>query len=61
MDLQSVVRRRPGDARAEQLGHAGLEVAALAFILLTRGEIGDLAGDMDFHRHADDFAEHARE
>ena len=45
VDLQRVVGRRPGDARGEQLGHAGLEVAAPALVLLARGEIGDLAGD----------------
>jgi hypothetical protein len=28
MDLQRVVGAGPGDARAEQLGHAGFEVAA---------------------------------
>ena len=51
MDLQGVVRRRPGDARAEQLGHAGLDVAALAGILGAGREIGDLAGDVDFDGH----------
>ena len=44
MDLQRVVRRRPGDAGAEQLGLAGLEVAALAFVLGARGEISESGG-----------------
>ena len=46
MDLQGVVGGGPGDARRQQLGHAGLEIAAPAGILLARGEIGELAGDM---------------
>ena len=33
VDLQRVVRGRPGDARAQQLGHAGFEVAAPARVL----------------------------
>ncbi len=33
VDLQRVVRRRPGHPRAQQLGHPGLEVAAFPVIL----------------------------
>src|SRR4051812_20699426 len=41
MDLQRIVRRRPRNASGDQLGHAGLEIAALALILAARGEIGE--------------------
>ena len=36
---------------AKQLGHARFEVAPPARVLRPRGEIGDLARDVDFHRH----------
>ena len=42
---------RPGDAGGEELGHAGLEVAAAARVLLAGGEVGELAGDHDLDRH----------
>ena len=61
VNLQRIVRGRPGDARAQELRHAGLKIAALALVLLARGEIGDLAGDMDLDRHGDDLVEDARE
>ena len=46
---------------AEQLGHAGLEVAAAAGILLARGVIGELARDHDLRRHHGDLVGDARE
>ena len=61
VDLQGVVRRRPGDARAEQLGHAGFEVAAPALVLGAAGEISDLAGDVQLHRHHRQLVGDARE
>src|SRR6185436_9573499 len=40
VDLHGIVGIGPGDAGGEQLGHAGLEIAAFARVLLARGEIG---------------------
>src|SRR5712692_9931537 len=51
VDLHRIVGGRPGDAGGEQLGHAGLEIAAAAGILLPRREIGELARDHDLGRH----------
>ena len=48
MDLENVVGRRPGDARAQQLRHASFNIAALVRILGARGKIGELARDVDF-------------
>ena len=45
----------------EQLGHAGLEVAAPALVLLARGEIGELARDHDLDRHHRELVGDARE
>ena len=61
VDLQRVIRRRPGHARGQQLGHACFEVAAVAAILLARGEIGELARDHGFGRHHGDLVRDARE
>src|SRR5262249_54457386 len=61
VDLDRIVGVGPGDAGGEQLRHAGLEVAALAGILLPRGEIGELARDHDLDRHHRDLVGNARE
>src|ERR1700694_6066672 len=60
MNLQGVVGRRPRDTRAEKLGHAGLEVAALPLVLRAPGEIGDLAGDVNLDRHHCELVRDAR-
>src|SRR5690606_7595688 len=61
MNLERVVGRRPGDARGKKLGHARLKIAAPSAVLLAGGEIGELAGDQDFHGHHDELAADARE
>src|SRR5690606_23805825 len=43
MDLKRGVGVAPGDARRQQLGHAGLDVAAAGLVLLAGGEIGQFA------------------
>ena len=49
------------DARGEQLGHAGFEIAAAAGVLLARGEISELAGEQDLRRHHGELVGDARE
>src|SRR5262249_18926011 len=61
VDLHRIVGSSPGDARAEQLGHAGLEVAAPALVLLARGKIGELARDRDLRGHHGELVAHTRE
>ncbi len=56
-----VVGGGPGDAGGEELGHAGLEVAAAAPVLLARGGVGELAGDHDLHGHDRELAVNAGE
>ena len=51
VDLQGVVCSGPRNARAQQLGHARLHVTATTLILFPSGEIGELTGDHDLHRH----------
>ncbi len=51
VDLQGVVGGGPGHAGGDQLGHAGLQVAALALVLLAGGEIGQLAHAHDLGGH----------
>ena len=60
MDLQRIVGIAPGDARGQQLGHAGLDVAAAVGILLARGEVGELAGDHGLDGHPGDLPGDAR-
>ena len=50
MNLERIVGSSPGNPGGEQIGHAGLEIAALVRILLRAGEIGDLARDMESRR-----------
>ena len=61
MDLHGVVGGRPGYARREELGHAGLEIAAAPGILLPRGVVRELASDHDFGRHHRELVGDARE
>src|SRR5271168_1374798 len=61
MDLQRVIGVRPGDPRGEQLGHAGLDVAAPVLVLLARREIGELARHHGLDRHPGELAGDARE
>ena len=61
VDLHGVVGGGPGDARRQELRHAGLEVAAPAGILLPRRIIGELARDHDLDRHHGDLVGDARE
>ncbi len=61
MDLQRIVGGRPGDPRADQLGHAGLQIAALVLILAPGGEIGELARAHDLRRHHRQLVGDARE
>ena len=51
----------PGDARRQQLRHAGFQIAAPSGILLARGKIGELPRDHDFDRHHRDLVGDARE
>src|SRR5262249_27793619 len=61
VDLQRVVGVAPGHARGQELGHAGLDVAAPGGVLLAGGEVGELAGDHGLDRHPGDLAGDARE
>ena len=61
MDLQGVVGARPGDPRGQQLGHAGLHIAAVSGIFFAAREPGELAGDHGLHRHPGELARDPRE
>ena len=61
MDLHGVVGRGPRHPRGEQLGHAGLQVAAASGIFLARGIICELTRNHDFDCHHDDLVGDARE
>ena len=61
MDLQAIIRSGPCHAGAEQFGHAGLEIAAMAVVFLPCGIIGQLTGDHNLNRHHGQLAGHARE
>src|SRR5262249_1284358 len=61
VDLEGGVGVRPGDARGEQLRHAGLDVAAAFRILLARGEVGGLARHHGLDRHPGELPRDARE
>src|SRR6266481_7004749 len=61
MDLQGVIGVRPGDTGGEQLGHAGLDVAAPAPVLFARGEISELTRDHRLRRHQSKLAGNPRE
>ena len=60
MHLHRIVGRGPGDAGRQKLGHARLEIAAAAGILLPGGVIGELARNHDFRRHHRDLVCDAR-
>ena len=51
VDLQGVVRVRPGNAGGQQFRHAGLDVAAPAGIFLPGREVVELTGDHGLDRH----------
>src|SRR6516165_4168902 len=55
VNLHGVIGIGPGDAGGQELRHAGLEIAALARILLPRREVSELARDHDLDRHHRDF------
>jgi hypothetical protein len=61
VDLQRVVGGGPGDLGGEQLGEAGLEVAAPLGVLLAGGEEGELARDLHLDRHPGELARDAGE
>ena len=51
VNLHGVIGIGPGDAGGQELRHAGLEIAALARILLPGREVSELARDHDLDRH----------
>jgi hypothetical protein len=59
--LHRVVGGGLGDARRQELRHAGLEIAAASGIILPRRIIGELARDHDLDRHHGDLVGDARE
>src|SRR5262245_57790963 len=61
VDLQGVVGSGPGDARGQQFGHAGFEIAAFAAVLAAGGEIGELPDRHEFGGDHDELVGDARE
>ena len=51
----------PGDARGEELRHAGLDVAPFPGVLRARGEVGELARGQHLGRHDRELVADARE
>ena len=61
VDLQAGVGIAPGDAGGQQFGHAGFDVAAVAFVFFGRCKVGQLASHHGLGQHQSQLVGHARE